>query len=323
MKRYAFKFLLLIVLVSHGYPSSAFSFEGPLQVRNQFPPFLIVNPPYLESASYENSFSASLSHSSTYMVRNSPSWSVNIDLETTELNLRFKKVIADLLEFGIDVPVLCFSSGFMDDFLKNYHNAFGFSDYGRSGRPENEFLYEVRQDGNLVLDGRNGRIGIGDIRLTVKKGILSGDPSLSLLANVELPTGSASKGFGNGSFDAGVAVLFDKQLIEKVRTYFNFGAVFPGDLKGHDAVNLRNFLYGGAGIEAAVWKDFSILGQVMFQNSPFPKTGVSTMDRISALLAVGGRYYFGKNSFEFSLTEDPNTAGAPDFSINVSYKRRF
>lgn len=303
--------------------SLAFSFEGPLQVRNQFPLFLIVNPPYLETASYENSFSASLSHSSAFMVKNSKTWSVNIDLETTEFNLRFKKVIADYFELGIDIPLLSFNSGFMDDFLKTYHNAFGFPDYGRSSRPENQFMYEVRNNSALIIKDKTGRIGIGDIRLTAKKRVLSSDPSLSLMANVELPTGDAAKGFGSGNLDAGVAVLFDKNLSEKVRTYINLGAVFPGDLKGHDSVKLRSFLYGGAGVEAALWKNFSLLGQVMFQNSPFPKTGISTVDRISALLAIGGRYSYGKNSIEFSFTEDPNTAGAPDFAMNVSYKRRF
>ncbi len=302
---------------------AALSFEGPLQVRNQFPPFLIADAPYLEKAAYENSFSASLSHSSTFMVRNSSSWSVNIDLEATELNLRYKRVVAGLFEMGIDVPILSFNSGFMDDFLKGYHDFFGFSDYGRSSRPENQFLYEVRRNGELVLKGKSGRIGLGDIRLTAKRELLSGDPCLSVMANVELPTGQASAGFGNGSLDAGAAVLLDKNIGEKVKTYFNVGAVFPGNLRAENVVELRNFVYGAAGVEAAVWKKFSLLGQVMFQNSVFPKTGVSTMDRISALLALGARYTSGKNSLELSLTEDPNTAGAPDFALNISFKRRF
>jgi hypothetical protein len=301
----------------------AFPFEGPLQLRNQFPPFLIADPPYLENASYDNYFSASLSYSSTFMVRNSDKWSVNIDLETTELNLRYKRVVADFIELGVDLPILSFNSGFMDDFLESYHDTFGFSDYGRSGRPENQFLYELKKDGDIVIKGRSGRIGIGDIRLTAKKAVLKGDPCMSVTANIEFPTGQASAGFGNGSIDGGVAILIDKNLGEKVKTYFNFGAVFPGDLEGNEVVGLRNFLYGGAGIEVAPWKSFSLLGQVMFQSSPFQKTGISSMDRVSALLALGARYSSGKNSLELSLTEDPNTAGAPDFVMNLSYKRRF
>lgn len=303
----------------------AFPFEGPLQVRNQFPPFLIADPPYLERASYDNSFSASLSHSSTFMVRNADKWSVNIDLETTELNLRYKRVVADFLELGVDLPILSFNSGFMDDFLKSYHDTFGFSDYGRSSRPENQFLYKLRKDGHVVINGKAGRIGLGDIRLTAKKAILEGDPCLSVMANLEFPTGQASAGFGNGNIDGGVAILIDKDLGEKVRVYFNFGGVFPGDLKtdNDNSLNLRSFLYGGIGVEAAFWKNFGLLGQAMFQNSPFLRTGISSMDRISALVAIGARYNTGSNSLELSLTEDPNTAGAPDFAMNLSYKKRF
>jgi hypothetical protein len=60
---------------------------------------------------------------------------------------------------------------------------------------------------------------------------------------------------------------------------------------------------------------------VLFQNSPFPKTGISSIDRISALLSFGGRYTSGKNSVELSFTEDPNTAGAPDFIVTIAFKR--
>jgi hypothetical protein len=41
------------------------------------------------------------------------------------------------------------------------------------------------------------------------------------------------------------------------------------------------------------------------------------------LLSFGGRYVSGKNSLEFSLTEDPNTAGAPDVTFNLTYRKRF
>jgi hypothetical protein len=44
---------------------------------------------------------------------------------------------------------------------------------------------------------------------------------------------------------------------------------------------------------------------------------------MAVLLSLGGRYYSGNNSFELSFTEDPNTSGAPDFSLNFSFKKIF
>lgn len=315
--------LLISLFIIFSYVPLASAFDGPLQVRNQFPLFLHADAPYLESASIENSFSIGLSHSSVYLVDNSSKWNIGLDMEITEFNLRFKKNIKDFVEVGIDLPVLSFDAGFMDDFLRSYHDAFGFPDYGRSNRPENDFLYEVRRNGVLIVKGKNGQIGLGDIRLTLKKPLFNGDPAVSIKGDIELPTGDAKTGYGNGSIDAGIAVLMDKKLSEYFKSYLNLGAVFPGKLRGHEEINLREFIYGGAAIEAAFLKNMNFIGQVFVQGSPFPKTDIGAVDRTAVLLSLGGRYYAGKNSFEISFTEDPNTAGAPDFTLNFSFKRKF
>jgi len=312
--------LLTFILFSGGL---ALAFEGPLQVKNQFPLFLTVDSPRLESAATETSFTAGFSYSSVYMVRSSASWNTNLDMEVADLDLRYRKDIPGLFELGIEVPFLSFSSGFMDDFLKGYHKAFGFSDYGRSNRPENAFLYEVRRNGATVIRGRNGRTGLGDIRLSAKREILAGDPLVSLRIDVELPTGDASAGFGSGSFDTGAACLVNKRLGEKFMSYMNIGAVFPGDLRAAETVDMKTFLYGGAGVEAGPWGNLSFLGQILFQGSPLPKTSIPQVDRTAALLSFGARYDAGKNLLELSITEDPNTAGAPDFTLNLTYRRTF
>lgn len=308
------------------FSSIVYSFDGPLQVKNQYPIFLHVNQPYLEKASMENSLSFSLSHSSTYTVQNSSNWIINLDMEITELNFRYKRIIGDFIEFGLDVPVLGLSDGFMDSFLVSYHDTFGFSGYKRSSRPYNEFLYEVRRNGNLVVEGKTG-IGLGDIRLTVKKPLISlasqsGSDSLNLSvrADLELPTGRAKRGYGNGNFDIGISVLLDKSLSDSVMTYWNFGAVFPGDVKGYETVNLKNFIYGGAALEWALEKSFSLLAQIQGQSPIYPETDLLAVDRTAYLLAIGGRINAENGGFELSFSEDINAAGAPDFIINLTYK---
>jgi len=318
MKTFFQSFILLLIS-----PFFANAFDGPLQVRNQFPLFLPVNAPFLEKPAIETSFSAGLSHSSIHLADNSTKWGMGLDMEITELNLRAKKNLNDFIEIGIELPILGFSSGVMDGFLNGYHDAFGFPDYGRSERPENEFLYEVRRDNALIVKGKNGRIQVGDIRLTFKKPILKSDPAVSIQASIEFPLGNAKAGFGNGSLDTGLSVMMEKNFGDKLNAYLNFGIVFPGDLRGYERVTLRDYLYGGAAVEAAFWKNISLLGQIFIQGSPLPETDIPSVDRTAVLLAFGGRYSAGKNSVELSLTEDPNTSGAPDFTMNFSFKRRF
>ena len=321
MRRFFWIFPIIIALFPS--PAGGFSFEGPFEVKNQFPLFLYLDTPVVESAVNESSFSISVSHSSMFMMRNSADWTINLDMEVTELNLKYKRNIPDIFEFGIEVPVLDFSSGFMDGFLDSYHHAFGFPDSGRETRPENEFLCEVKRNGVVIVRAEDGRVGLGDIRLTIKRALIKDDPSVSVKANIEFPTGMASRGFGNGSIDGGVALLVDKRLGKKFNSYFNLGVVFPGDLHAEQTVRLKEYFYAGAAVEAALLENFSLLGQISFQSSPFPHTGIGSVDRTAALLTIGGRYGTGKNSLEFSLTEDPNTAGAPDVIFNLAYKKRF
>ncbi len=315
-----YKSLVLIILFFIYPLPTVSSFEGPLQIRNLYPIFLHANQPYLEKATIESSMSYSLSHSSTYTVQESDNWIIHLDVEITELNFRYKRMIKDLFEFDMDIPVLVLGAGFLDGFLEDYHDTFGFSDYGRSERPKNEFLYAVRKDGELIIQGKSG-VRFGDIRLAAKKPLILSDSfSLSVKGDVEIPISDAKKGYSNGSIDAGVSVLIDKGITDKVMSYWNFGAVFPGDVRGHEKIDVDNFIYGGAAVEAAVGKSFSILAQLQGQSSIYPSTSISEVDTNALLFAFGGRYQMKKRSLGLSLTEDLNTSGAPDFILNFTYK---
>ena len=265
--------------------------------------------------------SYSLSHSSTYTVQSSGSWDIDLDMEITELNFRYKRIFKDFIEIGLDIPVLYIGGGFMDGFLESYHDAFGFSDYGRSERPHNNFLYEVRKDGSLIIQGNSG-FGLGDIRLTIKKPLITSDDlNLSIKGDVELPVGNAKTGFGNGSVDAGLSLILDKRITDKIMTYWNIGGVLAGDVKGHQTLDIDDFIYGGAAIEAHINEKLSLLAQVMGQTPIYPTTNISAVDDDSWMISFGGRYHIGKGSLELSLTEDLNTAGAPDFIVNLTYRR--
>ena len=300
--------------------STASSFEGPLQVNNLYPIFLHADQQYLDKAAIENSMSYSLSHSSTYTVQSSGRWVIDLDMEITELNFRYKRIIKDTVEFDVDLPVLIIGGGFMDGFLETYHDTFGLPDYGRSERPKNEFLYVVRKDGELVIDGQSG-IGLGDIRLALKKPLIASDGFvLSIKGDIELPTGSAKKGYGNGSLDAGLSLLIDKKISDSIVTYVNIGAVFPGDVRANKKLDLKNFYCGGLGIEADAGNGLSFLMQLQGESPIYPQTDLLAVDRDSFLLMIGGRYKTGESNYDISLTEDINTSGAPDFILNLTYK---
>ena len=284
----------------------------------------------------ETSFSVNLSHSSVFTVQNSGEWVIDMDMEITELNLRYKHYIKSIGELSIDLPFIVFGSGFLDGFLQSYHDLISVHDpYGRSGRPKNSFLYEIRHGeftqllaergsgspGNTaIVLGRTGT-GLGDIRLTLKRPLIVSDNySLSIKGDIELPTGDAKEGYGNGNLDAGVSILYDRKLRNNIISYWNIGAVFPGDVDGYGNIDLHNFIYGGAAIEIDILKRWSILFQLHAQSPVYPETDLHAIDWTAYLLAFGCRYNKDNHSIEFSITEDLNSAGAPDFIANISYK---
>ncbi len=317
--------ILFFIELIHPGPGLADPLAGPLEIKNQFPLFLHLNMPALESAAVQDSFSAQLSYSSIFFLRNSLHWSVALDMEWAELNLKYQKAFPDLWEISLEMPILFFNGGFLDNGLEWYHTTFGFPDYGRRTRPANQFLYQVKKDGRLIIEGQDGKAGIGDLRISVKKVLLLMDnqPFLSLKASLELPTGDPDTGFGNGSPDLGFMLQMEKKITGYLQATGNLGLIIPGPLKAQETIDLNPFWFGGIGLEAKPWKRISVLGQITAQTSPFPETGLDFIDNPAVILSFGGRYYRGRNYFELSLSEDLNTSGAPDFILNFSFKHFF
>jgi hypothetical protein len=330
-----FRLLLPLPLIFLFF-TTAHSFNGPLQVKNQFPIFIHLNQPYLERALPETSFSASLSHSSVYTVQNSGEWVIDMDMEITEFNLRYKHYIESIGELGIDLPFLVFGGGFLDGFLETYHDVISVQDpYGRSERPKDSFLYEIRhgeytkllaernsgtRGDTAVVLGRTGT-GLGDIRLTLKRPVLIIDNyTFSVKGDIELPTGDAKEGYGNGSVDAGISVLYDRRFSERIMSYWNIGVIFPGDVDGYQRIDLNNFIFAGAAVEMDIARKWDLLLQIIAQSPVYPETELLAVDRTAYLLSFGCRYNRGDNGMEFSITEDINESGAPDFTANISYK---
>ena len=299
-------------------------FEGPLNIRNSLPLFLSVGSPAIISAECENSLNIDFTYSSTYLVDTSNEWSFKMDLETAVMDIQVRKLLGDSMEISLDLPVISFNSGIMDGFLKVYHDAFGFPDYGRSKRPLNDFLFEVTHNGSTVIRGKSGEIALGDLKMGIKKALYIGDPYISIYGFIEFPTGDPKGGYGNGALDGGVALLVNKGLGDRVMTYLNAGIVFTDSFRAEQTVSLRDYLYGGVGVEWLYSKRISLNTQFFIQGSPFRKTGIRSIDEVATILSFGGIYRIDpKSALEISFSEDTNTAGAPDFMAGIGYSYRF
>jgi hypothetical protein len=309
--------LILLTDVSEG-------FQGPLRIKNSFPLVMSIGSPSLVSAECENSVNLNLTYSSTYLVDVSNDWTVGIDLEAVLLDVQVKRLLARSTEISLELPLISFNSGFMDGFLDEFHSTFGFADYGRNERPHNDFLFEVVRNGKTVVQGESGEIAPGDLRLGIKQALYPKDPYVSVSAFLELPTGNPDRGYGNGAVDGGVALLINKSLGRKFMAYLNAGVIFAEELRAEQDIELNNYLHGGVELEWLYSQTVSLNAQFLIQDTPFGDTGIDSLDSISTILSIGGKFKFNpKSTLQVFFSEDTSTAGAPDFMVGVGYGYRF
>ena len=298
--------------------------DGPLRVRNSFPLVSILDAPSPEPAAYRDSLSLGLTHSSVDFIESDNGFDFRIDTEVTELEIGYRKTVSDAFEFGVEVPLRSFGSGFLDRGIDRFHRAFGI-DSGKAGESANRFFFEVRKDGQTVLRGESGRVGLGDARGYVKRSLFSaGGFAAAIMADVELPTGSAKKGYGNGSVDGKIAFLADWKPVERIGIHANAGYVFAGDIRGYTRLPVDNFRYAALAVEAALPARGSLVGQYFIQDSPLPREGLTfpSLKKRPALVSLGYRYASDRYIYEFSITENIKPAFAPDLMLNVTITRK-
>ena len=329
MRRMNNKLSLLLQLVLVIFTTTAFAgpFEGPLIIKNGFPLYAAIGSPSLISAEPENTLAINCSYSSTYRVKKLDDWYFGIDLETAMTDFQFKRLVGRKTEIGLDIPIIRYGPGFMDGAINDYHGLLGLHNaYSRNDRPRNQFLLQITHNGEIVIQGEPGKTALGDIMVEVKQVLYDNrvSPIISLQAFLNVPTGDADSAFGSGKTNGGIAVLINEKLRSDVMLYLNAGIGLIDKLEAIKEVKLRNYYYGGVGLEWLYSKSISLNAQMVIQSSPFPKSRVYFIDYPSILGSFGGRYKVDAlSSLGIAFTEDPDASGAPDSMIGAEYRHQF
>jgi hypothetical protein len=318
---------LQLVLIIFTTTAFAGPFEGPLVIKNGYPLYAAIRSPSLMSAEPENNLDINFSYSSTYQVKRLNDWYFGIDLETAITDIQFKRLAGKETEIGLDIPIIRYGPGFMDGAIDTYHDLIGLHNaYGRNNRPRDQFLLQITHNGEIVIQGEPGKTAVGDMMVEVKQALYNNRAStiISVQAFVNLPTGDPDAAFGSGRTNGGMAVLMNEMLRSDIMVYLNAGIGFINKLEALQEVKLGNYYYGGVGLELLYSKSLSLNAQMVIQSSPFPKSGIHFVDDPSLLGSFGGRYKVDAlSSLGIAVTEDLDTAGAPDIMIGADYRYQF
>jgi hypothetical protein len=329
--RFTIYFITALILMNN-CPAASVSTpamsDGPLKVRNQFPPHLMfltpvpMGPNPLPRGGLE--VNLAMDYSSVFFAEHSDRWSVLVDMELAVVDLSLRYGLTPRLSLGLDQSAARMLDGFLDGPLEDYHSAFGFPNYDKETRPEDDFAYFIRKDGRDWFRAEAGGWHLMDTTLGAEWQLLGGGrPALSLVYQLQLPTGETDSGFGSGSFDHSF-LLPTEFKGGAFRIFLTPGVHLPGrpDTVAAD-IDTRPFASLLVGTAYLYDADLSLLAQINGYSSPLEATGISKLDDGSLELGLGFHYHFDRSlKLEFAFTEDL-TQAAQDFNLHLGVSLYF
>ena len=243
-----------------------------------------------------------------------------IDSESRILNLSLRRRVGERFEFGVDVPYIDHSEGFLDNVIYEFHDLVGLSNSTREG-PDDQFLISFARDGTTLFEMDSPASGIGDVQLTAAMALVK----VTLRAGIKLPTGDPDKLTGSGAADVSLGVygggatsLFDRQL-----SWSGFVGVLALG-KGEVLPDLQRDVvpYGGFALRWHATERFSLATQLSAQGEYFD-IGLHELGGGTAQLAFGADYRFPGRGFllRLAIAEDIARDAAPDFAFHLSIRR--
>ncbi len=306
--------------------------NGPMPVRNQHPAQLTVMrlEPAASAALQAGQVSArtSMAYTSLFLAGSTATSAFAMDGEILRTSVGARVGLGAGLDVGFDVPTLHTSGGFLDSFLIDYHDTFGFPDQGRSRVENDQFEVFAEQNGQRVYELREEALMLADVPLSAMYELVpversedgTGTPGLAARLGMELPTGDESAGAGNGEVDWSFGLCATWPV--------SFGAVhaeIQHTLAGspqsarQNGFQFADVTAGSVGLEAQPLTDLSLLMQVSWETATLEALDLERASRDAMLVWFGGRIRLDGSLFvEVGFGEDLSEYIAPDFTAWLS-----
>lgn len=318
-----------------GLPRAASAREwrgfGPIELRTQNPVYLLslgMTPQRAEVIS-EGTIEARIdsAYSNIFDRGTSAAALLDLDMELWRLAPQVSYGLTDDLEVGIEVPLVHFSGGFLDGFIRRFHSALGFPDGGRSQVPDGRFSYRFDAAGATRFDFPSTAMKLGDIVLHLKHQLTGGNsdwPALAIFADIKLPTGSKERGIGSGAPDFGVGAALETSW-KRLHGYCDVGYyALGGDDLIDPYMNGAMFSYLVAG-ELTLLPSWSLVIQLNGSTPLLQGAGFDEWDGVPLDLVVGFRgeeeKLLGGQNFiwQVGFSEDVTGKGpSVDFTVFLS-----
>lgn len=308
-----------------GLPGLGWAQQGPFPIRTQ-------QPLYLQTITILPSRAAVLEHgqlemrvdsaySNLYERASNGTFDINLDMELWRVGYVAAYGLMPGWEVSLEIPTIHFEGGFLDAFVQDFHDAFGFPNGGRDRVANGAFNYSITRNGQTAYAvGTPQPYNVGDLTLTLKNQIW---PELAWLLAFKFPSGEPDLGMGSGNAGFGLGLAGEKSY-KKLHGYLNLNFLVDGGNESLEGLVHREFFDFSLAGEWSFSQKVSALAQLIGGTPRLKGTGLETWDGVPLDLIIGARGSEGKFFWQAAFSEDVTAVGpSVDFTAWISVGLRF
>lgn len=232
-------------------------------------------------------------------------------------------------DLGVELPFVHAGGGFLDAFVIDWHDAFGFPDQGRDRAPRNDFEVRAASGAGTVYELERADFALADVPIELGwTPLAAGEDSpfgFGLRAAVELPTGDADRGLGSGGVDVAVGA-FGEWRGDTVAWTAHAQHTFAASPDRAEAAGaaFRDVTSLGLGVEVALADRFWLLASTEWETATLRALPFDRAADPQWLLWTGLRYGLADGArVEIGLGEDLSPYVAPDFTAWLAFSFDF
>jgi hypothetical protein len=254
--------------------------------------------------------------------------SVLVDGELWHGSARLRWGLGPRTDVELELQLLRAGGGFLDGFVEGFHDLFGLANGGREDREDDQLEVEIVADGETVYELEGNAIELGDLPLVLTHELWRDADASSFVAarfGIELPTGSESRGYGNGGIDFGAGLLAERSF----GNWTAFGAadvVLPAERDSFEGTDFEvdERIDAAFGLEWR-WDDFtSLLAGLRYLSPLSDDIEIEELDAPLLDLGAGAAWDVPERSrLPVSFHVYLWAGSGPDFTVRVGWSWRF
>ena len=317
-----FSLLLSLFVIAD---KNGFNAMGPLIVGERNPLYLLffdLQPDSTDLVPQRKvSVAFACSYSNIFEVKSNDSWVQELDMENLITDLDVRYGLRTNLEVGFRVFLQSSSNGFLDSYIQDFHEFFGFPNGSRGNRADNQYSFLLQQlNGSLQINTEPQTMSLTSEYFFVRFPVWK-EKNFPIILKLTLKNSAENFGF---DLDPVTAMEFSNTFFShKWGIHSHFGYVDLNPTDEFQALTNSGSFFLSESFEY-YYRGISLFAQISSATAFFGGTGLSTLDEKPVNFSTGIGGHTKKTEWQVSFTEDISFSGpSVDFSLNLRIKNRF